>query len=123
MRLRSIIPREGVRGKVLYYPHTVSFLGDLDPERGVMLGESVSNAILIIRGLKGSTVGPYVLYSLSRKGLAPAAIVSYSVDYMLVVSCALAGIPLYEVEDKSAEPPQCYGEIKGDRLVCLEQRA
>jgi len=119
VRLRGLIPKDGVRGEVFYYPHAVSFLGDLDPERGLLGGVSIASKILVIKGLKGSTVGPYVLYSLSRRGLAPAAIVSYSVDLMLTVSCAIAGVPLYEVIDKSVEPPICYGEIRESELRCL----
>jgi len=43
---------------------------------------------------RGSTVGSYVLYSLSRRGLAPKCILSIKPDTITLVGCIIAEIPL-----------------------------
>lgn len=83
----------------------ISFLGDLNPETGEVAGRSVSGKILVVPYIRGSTVGPYVLWHAALKGKAPLAIVAKSVDLMLVTAAVLAGVPLFqgEVQDDCIE--------------------
>lgn len=76
----------------------ISFLGDLNPETGEISGVKVSGKILAVPYVRGSTVGPYVLWHAAIKGNAPAAVVSKSVDLMLITAAVLAGVPLFQGE-------------------------
>ncbi|RLG87307.1 MAG: hypothetical protein DRO39_00770 [Thermoprotei archaeon] len=84
----------------------LSPLGDIDPESGVVkardspaYGERLAGRVLVMRYMKGSTVGTYVLYALGRRGAAPRAIVVERPDPVLVSGCVLGGITLaYGVE-------------------------
>ncbi|MEZ0248056.1 MAG: DUF126 domain-containing protein [Thermoproteus sp.] len=76
----------------------ISFLGDLDPESGEALGVKISGKVLAVPYVRGSTVGPYVLWHAAIKGNAPIAIVSKSVDLMLITASVLAGVPLFQGE-------------------------
>lgn len=74
----------------------ISFLGDLNPETGEISGVKVAGRILAVPYVRGSTVGPYVLWHAAAKGNAPIAIVSRSVDLMLITAAVLANVPLFQ---------------------------
>ncbi|MEL9991022.1 MAG: DUF126 domain-containing protein [Thermoproteus sp.] len=78
----------------------ISFLGDLNPESGEVLGVKISGRVLAVPYVRGSTVGPYVLWHAAIKGNAPVAIVSKSIDLMLITASVLAGVPLFQGELK-----------------------
>ncbi|MDK2383610.1 MAG: DUF126 domain-containing protein, partial [Candidatus Korarchaeota archaeon] len=102
MRCRAYRGRglvEGVaRGPALVVRGRVSFLGDVDPERGVLRLSSgpagLAGRVLVVEGGRGSTVGSYVIYGLARRGLAPAAMVVVEAEPIIVAGCVLGGIPL-----------------------------
>jgi hypothetical protein len=61
----------------------ISFLSGVDPETGTIVekghplyGQSIAGKVLAFPYGKGSTVGSYILYALSRSGNAPAAIIN-----------------------------------------------
>ena len=76
----------------------ISLLGDADPEKGTVAGVPVAGKILAIEGVRGSTVGPYVMWGMARRGLAPLAIVAKRVDLVLVTAAAMSGVPLLQGE-------------------------
>lgn len=87
----------------------ISFLGGVDPvtglivERGhVLFGQSVSKRVLVFPYGKGSTVGTYVIYQLSKAGTAPCAIINRVTEPIVAVGAIMAGIPLV---DKLNEDP------------------
>ena len=87
-------------GEVLATSEDISFYGGCDPETGVIVekgheleGQSVSGKILVFPTGKGSTVGSYVLYALSKAGKAPLAIVNQSTDPVVAVGCIISEIP------------------------------
>ena len=85
-----------VCGELKVSTHPFSFLGDIIVESGEVRGVgSIARSILVVPALVGSTVGPYVLYALSKRGLAPNALITRSVDPTLVAGCVLADVPLY----------------------------
>ena len=87
-------------GAVLATSEDISFYGGCDPETGVIVekgheleGQSVSGKILVFPTGKGSTVGSYVLYALSKAGKAPLAIINQSTDPVVAVGCIISEIP------------------------------
>jgi len=76
---------------------TLSFYGDVDPERGVMVdGRRIDGRILLARRSRGSTVGSYVIYALKVNGKAPLAILMERSEPIVVAGAVLAGIPLVD---------------------------
>jgi predicted aconitase with swiveling domain len=98
---------EVVEGEVVKVS-TLSFLGDVDKDRGVVVsvdsgcvGCSIAGKILVVERFRGSTVGTYVMYSLCRRGLTPKAILCSELDPVVVAGAALCGIPIiYGIPDK-----------------------
>ncbi|ABL78199.1 aconitase X swivel domain-containing protein [Thermofilum pendens] len=79
----------------------ITFLGGVDPFTGLVVekghplyGQSVSGKILVFPYSKGSTVGSYILLRLSKRGLAPAGIVTSSADEVTVIGCLISNIPM-----------------------------
>nr|WP_193322929.1 DUF126 domain-containing protein [Pyrobaculum calidifontis] len=85
-----------VRAEVVKITQPVSLLGDFDPETGRLLGVDVVGKIVALPYVKGSTVGPYLMWSASRRGKIPLAVVAEKPDLMLVTACVLANVPLFQ---------------------------
>jgi predicted aconitase with swiveling domain len=84
----------------------ISFLGGVDPADGKIIeknhdlcGECIKDKILVFPHGHGSTVGSYVIYSLAKKGLAPAAIINQTADPVVVVGAIIANIPMIDQID------------------------
>ena len=93
-------------GEVLATSEDISFYGGCDPETGIIVekgheleGQSVSGKILVFPTGKGSTVGSYVLYALSKAGKAPLAIINQSTDPVVAVGCIISEIPTVDQID------------------------
>ncbi|ABL88030.1 predicted aconitase subunit 2 [Pyrobaculum islandicum DSM 4184] len=96
-RLKPLVKGRGhVSAEIVKLERPVSFLGDLDPKTGVLAGINIVGKILALPYVKGSTVGPYVLWNAAKRGKSPLAIVAEKPDLMLVTACVLAGVPLFE---------------------------
>jgi len=94
------------KGEILATPDDISFYGGCDPETGVIVekghhleGQSVSGKVLVFPTGKGSTVGSYVLYALSKAGKAPLAIINKSTDPIVAVGCIISEIPAVDQVD------------------------
>lgn len=90
-------------GPALVTGQAISFLGNVNPETGVVVdpahelfGESIAGKVLIFPGGKGSTVGSYVIYQLKKRGLAPAAMVNLISEPIVAVGAVISGIPLVD---------------------------
>ncbi len=86
----------------------VSFLGDLDPKKGVFRkkgyeGVEVRDKILVFRGSRGSTVGTYIIYSISKAGRAPKAMVVDKADQIVITGCVVSNIVLGEAVNFKAK--------------------
>lgn len=112
MRNKTLKGRVVVEGhckaKALVSMKPISFLGGVDPATGKIVekdhdlcGESVKNKILCFPHGHGSTVGSYVLYSLSKRHLAPKAIINQTADPVVVVGAIIANIPMIDQVDIS----------------------
>ncbi len=89
-----------VTGEALVTTHDISFYGGCDPETGEIVekgheleGKSISGKVLVFPTGKGSTVGSYVLYALSKAGKAPLAIINKETDPVVAVGSIISEIP------------------------------
>jgi predicted aconitase with swiveling domain len=94
------------KAKALVSSKPISFLGGVDPADGKIVdkthdlcGECIKGKVLCFPHGSGSTVGSYVLYSLSKKKLAPRAIVNQTADPVVVVGAIIADIPMIDKID------------------------
>jgi len=90
-------------GRLVVSPVPISFLSGVDPDTGVIVekghplkGTSISGKVLAFPFGKGSTVGSYVLYALSRNGHAPAAIINTESEAIIATGAIIAGIPMID---------------------------
>jgi predicted aconitase with swiveling domain len=105
--LKGRIIKEGrAQGTALVSPEPIGFLGGIDPETGFVVekghpleGQSVAGRVLVFPTGKGSTVGSYTLYRLTRKGLAPAAIINAQSEPIVAVGAIISDIPMVDQVD------------------------
>ncbi len=90
-------------GQALVTKEAISFLGNVNPETGVvvdpgheLLGRSIAGKVLIFPGGKGSTVGSYVIYQLKKRNLAPAAMINLRSEPIVAVGAIISAIPLVD---------------------------
>ena len=89
-----------VEGEAFVERKPISFLGYVD-EGGEVVdptsphkGQNISGKVLIFPSARGSTVGSYVLVSLSVVGKAPGALVMTEPSTVVLSGAIVAGIPL-----------------------------
>jgi hypothetical protein len=102
---RSISGGKG-SGVLLVSPEPISFLSGVDPETGIVVekghpleGRSIAGTVLAFPYGKGSTVGSYVMYALSRNGHAPAAIVNTEAESIIATGAIIGNIPMIDRPD------------------------
>ncbi len=90
-------------GYALVSEAPISFFGGVDPRTGRIVepghpleGVCVSGRVLVYPYGKGSTVGAYVLYQMSKLGTAPRAIVNVESDHVTIVGCIISELPLVD---------------------------
>ena len=90
-------------GELLVSLAPISFLSGVDPETGIIVekghplyGKCIAGKVLAFPFGKGSTVGSYVLYALSRNGHAPAAIINEEAEPIIVTGAIIAKIPMVD---------------------------
>jgi len=92
----------------------VSFLGMVNPKTGILKAEDnhveITGVILSFPYMIGSTVAPYIIYSLKRNKKAPVAMICSSVDALLASGCAISDIPLLTVTQSDFELLKKYRE-------------
>ena len=96
---RSIYPGN-TEGEALVTTMGISFFGGVDPDSGVVVekgheleGQSIAGKVLVFPTGKGSTVGSYTLYRLSKASKAPLAILNAECEPITAVGCIIAEIP------------------------------
>ena len=95
-------------GEVLASKKPISFYGGVDPGTGVIKdkesdidGECIAGKVLVFPFGKGSTVGPYVIYQLSKNGRAPLAMINQECETIVAVGCIISDIPALDKVDVS----------------------
>ena len=102
IRGRGIAGGQG-KGPLLVSPVPLSFLSGVDPASGIIVekghplqGACITGTVLAFPFGKGSTVGSYVLYALSRNGHAPAAIINTEAEPIIATGAIIGGIPMVD---------------------------
>jgi len=97
------ISRGSATGPLLIGPDPISFLSGVDPETGIVMekghpleGKDITGTVLAFEYGKGSTVGSYILYALSRSGHAPAAIINTEAETIIAVGAIIGHIPMVD---------------------------
>ncbi len=124
-RLRGrAIYRGSARGVALVSPAPIGFLGGVDPETGMVVeqghplhGECVAGRVLVFPTGKGSTVGSYTLYRLSKNGLAPVAIINARSEAVVAVGAIIAGIPMVDRVDIARIASGEIVQVDGEDIV------
>lgn len=90
-------------GELLVSPAPISFLSGVDPDTGTIVedghplnGQRISGKVLAFPFGKGSTVGSYILYALSRNGNAPAAIINDEAEPIIATGAIIGSIPMVD---------------------------
>jgi len=93
-------------GDALVTSQPISFYGGVDPASGEVIerghelqGECVKDRVLVFPHGKGSTVGSYILYRLSKSGVAPSAIINARCETIVAVGAIISGIPCVDMID------------------------
>jgi predicted aconitase with swiveling domain len=105
------------QGTGLVSSSPISFLGDVDPNSGLIsdpesgiFGESVLGRVLVFPFGRGSTVGSYVIYSSMKNLRAPSAIVNERAEAIVATGAVISSIPMIDGID--------IGLLRtGDRMV------
>jgi predicted aconitase with swiveling domain len=104
--LGQVIKAGSAEGIALVSPLPIGFLGGVDPETGKIIesghpleGEVVTGRVLVFPTGKGSTVGSYTLYRMSKAGTAPAAIVNAESEAIVAVGAIISDIPMLDQVD------------------------
>ena len=106
-------------GEVLVSTEPISFYGAVDTETGEFIeeghqleGKNIAGKVLIFPKGKGSTVGSYVLYGLSKQGTAPAAIINHETETIVATGAILGEIPCVDgIQDATTN------FVDGDRVA------
>ena len=90
-------------GEVILTKDPISFLGGVNPEKGVVIDskhelykKNISGKVLFIPSGKGSTVGSYVLFQMAKNKTAPLAIVALEAEPIIATGAIMAGIPMVD---------------------------
>jgi predicted aconitase with swiveling domain len=90
-------------GLLLVSLQPLSFLSGVDPGSGIIVekghplrGESITGKVLVFPFGKGSTVGSYVIYALSRNGHGPAAMVNTEAEPIIATGAIISRIPMID---------------------------
>ncbi|MHC1576393.1 MAG: DUF126 domain-containing protein [Methanosarcinaceae archaeon] len=91
------------QGHILLSKDPISFLGNVDPDTGIIVdpqhaiyGECIKDMILVFPHGKGSTVGSYVIYQLSKNRVGPSAMINIESEPIVAVGAIISSIPLVD---------------------------
>lgn len=78
-------------------------------------GKDITGTVLAFEYGKGSTVGSYILYALSRSGHAPAAIINTEAETIIAVGAIIGHIPMVDRLTVSLTdlPAGAFAEVNG----------
>lgn len=104
------IMKGNASGAALVSPVNFSFYAGVDPAtaeivdpHSVLKGENVTGKVLVYETGKSSTANCWYMYTMGKRGNAPAAIVNTKLDSIQVMGAVCGEIPMFLV-DPAAEP-------------------
>jgi len=93
-------------GEALVTTQGLSFYGGVDPATGTVVergheleGKTITGKILVFPTGKGSTVGSYVLYHMSKNGKGPKGLILKECEAIVAVGCIIGEIPCIDHVD------------------------
>ena len=108
-------------GPVLVSSAPISFLSGVDPDTGIVVekdhpleGRCIAGKVLAFSHGKGSTVGSYVLYALSRNGNAPAALINREAEPIIAVGAIISEIPMIDHIDITLLADGGFARVNGE---------
>lgn len=109
------------KGPVLVSKAPISFLSGVDPDTGIVVekghpieGRCIAGKVLAFDHGKGSTVGSYVLYALSRNKKAPAAIINREAEPIIAVGAIIGEIPMIDHIDIDILADGGFARVDGE---------
>jgi len=114
-------------GEAVVTKEPVSFLGGVNPDKGIVVergheveGQSITGKIFVFPHGKGSTAGPYIIYSMAKRKTAPKAMINVEAEPIIAVGAAMGNIPLIDRLDKNPLEVIATGDfvkIDGDKGI------
>ena len=114
-------------GEAVVTKEPVSFLGGVNPDKGVVVergheleGQSITGKIFVFPHGKGSTAGPYIIYAMAKRKTAPVAMINLEAEPIIAVGAAMGNIPLVDRLDKNPLEVIATGDhvrVDGDRGI------
>jgi predicted aconitase with swiveling domain len=104
VKVKGRLIKEGqARAAALVSKEAIGFFGGVDPETSVVVepgheleGQAIAGTVLVFPRGKGSTVGSYTLYRLSKKGLGPSGIINSESEAIVAVGAIIADIAMVD---------------------------
>jgi hypothetical protein len=114
-------------GEAVVTKEPVSFLGGVNPDKGVVVergheleGQSITGKVFVFPHGKGSTAGPYIIYAMAKRKTAPVAMINVEAEPIIAVGAAMGNIPLVDRLDKNPLEVIATGDhvkIDGDQGI------
>lgn len=108
-------------GELLSTDTPISFLGGVDPATGVIIdanhplhGQSIAGKVFAFPYGRGSTVGSYVMYGLTKHNAAPAAIINLEAETIIAIGAIISKIPMVDNLDEALPGSGSYVTVNGD---------
>ncbi len=115
------IARGRARGVVLRSEQPISFLGEVNPQTGVieaednpLRGRSIAGSVFAFPHGRGSTVGSYVIYRLKVNGVAPVALINALAEPIVATGAIMAGLPMVDQVVLESLPQGASVEVDAD---------
>ena len=119
------ISKGQAQGEVIITRDSISFLGGVDPNTGIIInphhelyGRTISGKILVMPSGKGSTVGSYVIYQMHKNNTAPLAIIALEAEPIIATGAIMAAIPMVDQPNNDI-----FDLVKDGDLVDLDADA
>ncbi len=119
------ISKGHAHGEVIITRDSISFLGGVDPNTGMIIdphhelyGKTISGKILVMPSGKGSTVGSYVIYQMHKNNTAPLAIIALEAEPIIATGAIMAGIAMVDQPDNDI-----FDLVKDGDLIDLDANA
>jgi predicted aconitase with swiveling domain len=123
-----IISKGTVQEEALVTSMPISFYGGVDPNTGEVIekghelqGKSVKGKILVFPTGKGSTVGSYTLYRLTKNDVAPAGIINRECETVVAVGAIISEIPCVDKIDISKIETGDLIRIENDTVILIQK--
>ena len=95
-------------GEALVSKQPLSFLGGVNPDKGTVVerghdveGQCLTGKIFVFPNGKGSTGGPYIIYSMAKRKTGPAGMINVQTEAIIAVGAAMGNIPMVDRLDKN----------------------